>query len=397
MYITPVVPASGNIALSSELLGKAERLIASSAKLTGGHNAYFMGAVRDLLRITNSYYSNLIESEGTHPIDIERAMQKDFFQDDKKKNLQLLSLAHIDVQRYIEKSLGSQESLYSAHTLLEIHKRFYSKKEMQFALHIEHGNQMATIVPGKIRDGEVKVGAHIAPKAKELPAYLNEFETLYNQSHAQTKTIRLIYALCSHHRLVYIHPFFDGNGRISRLYLDHLLFGIGLEGYGLWNISRGLAREQEKYRAHLARADEPFLGEYNNGRGALSLKGLRAFANFMLDTALDQVEYMTELLKIDNIASRINSYVHFSRQNMYLDIDPLPKHAEVIFQALLLHGQIPRNSIKDIIRTSKPTAIKVVRELERREYLTSEEPKSPIRIKLNAHFASEIIPKLIGK
>ena len=116
MYITPVVPASGNIALSSELLGKAERLIASSAKLTGGHNAYFMGAVRDLLRITNSYYSNLIESEGTHPIDIERAMQKDFFQDDKKKNLQLLSLAHIDVQRYIEKSLGSQESLYSAHT-----------------------------------------------------------------------------------------------------------------------------------------------------------------------------------------------------------------------------------------------------------------------------------------
>ncbi len=56
--------------------------------------------------------------------------------------------------------------------------------------------------------------------------------------------MQLIYALCSHHRLVYIHPFYDGNGRISRLYLDYILYKIDLER--LWTMEY-IKRISEKY------------------------------------------------------------------------------------------------------------------------------------------------------
>ena len=124
---------------------------------------------------------------------------------------------------------------------------------------------------------------------------------------------------------------------------------------------------------------------------------LKEFLDFMLDVALDQVRYMASVIRIDLIASRISNYVEFSQRNMYPNIEPLPKHSQQIFLALLIHGEIPRNSVKDIINVSKPTAIKIVKELEKREYISSIEPKSPIRIRFNSHFASEIIPELFPK
>ena len=87
MYITPVIPSTTEIKLDINILKKAEAVVIESAKLTGGHNKYFIDAIKDLLKITNSYYSNRIESEGTHPIDIEKAMKKEFSNDEEKKNL----------------------------------------------------------------------------------------------------------------------------------------------------------------------------------------------------------------------------------------------------------------------------------------------------------------------
>lgn len=399
MYITPVIPSTTEIKLDINILKKAEAVVIESAKLTGGHNKYFIDAIKELLRITNSYYSNRIESEGTHPIDIEKAMKKEFFEDKKKKNLQQLSLIHIEIQKDLEKKVleDSATKLYSLETILDIHKKFYSKEEMDSFLKIKHKDLEIEMIPGKLRESFVKVGNHIAPNPEELIAYFNEFETLYNQCKIESQTIKLIYTLCSHHRLVYIHPFYDGNGRISRLYLDYILQKIDLEGYGLWNLSRGLARNVKDYKKALAVADEPYRGGYDDGRGNLSLKALKEFLDFMLDVALDQVRYMASVIRIDLIASRISNYVEFSKRNMYPNIEPLPKHSQQIFLALLIHGEIPRNSVKDIINVSKPTAIKIVKELEKREYISSIEPKSPIRIRFNSHFASEIIPELFPK
>jgi len=74
-----------------------------------------------------------------------------------------------------------------------------------------------TIVPGSIRNRDVKVGNHIAPSADKLDSMMNEFEYLYNKSLTSSDAIKLIHILSSHHRLMWIHPFLDGNGRTARL------------------------------------------------------------------------------------------------------------------------------------------------------------------------------------
>lgn len=401
MYITPVIPESGGQKLNNDIIKKAENVVIESAKLTGGHNKYFIDAIKELLRITNSYYSNRIESEGTHPVDIEKAMRKEFSEDSRKQDLQKLSLIHIEIQKQFEnRAVNAKEEnkkLFNYSTIKEIHKEFYSKKDMAHALKIKHENLEQIMIPGELRECHVEIGEHVALSPDVLNSSLSEFETLYNQCKPLSQTMKLIYVLCSHHRLVYIHPFIDGNGRISRLYLDYLFQKINLEGYGLWNLSRGLARDKENYFNSLAEADLSFNGGYDDGRGVLSLKGLNSFLNFMLDTAIDQIRYMSSVIRIDQIATRMNNYVEFAAKGMYFNVDPLPKGSEKIFQKLLINGEIFKNSIKDLLGVSKPTAIKVTKELESRGYIYSNGPKEPIRIKFNSHFASEIMPELFPK
>jgi hypothetical protein len=45
------------------------------------------GALADRVRAMNCYYSNLIEGHDTHPIDIERALKKDYSKDPHRRDL----------------------------------------------------------------------------------------------------------------------------------------------------------------------------------------------------------------------------------------------------------------------------------------------------------------------
>jgi len=61
---------------------------------------------------------------------------------------------------------------------------------------------------------------------------------------------------CSHHRLTWVHPFIDGNGRTARLHSHLLLHSLGLTE-GLWSPMRGLARTRDQYYARLNNAIIP--------------------------------------------------------------------------------------------------------------------------------------------
>ena len=56
-----------------------------------------LASLADLVRAMNCYYSNLIEGHYTHPVDIERALKQDYFQNAQKRDLQLEARAHIEV------------------------------------------------------------------------------------------------------------------------------------------------------------------------------------------------------------------------------------------------------------------------------------------------------------
>ena len=115
----------------------------------------------------------------------------------------------------------------------------------------------------------------------------------------------------------------------------------------------------------------------------------------ILETALDQILFMNQNLKLDSLSSRIENFVTFSQKGMYPRSKPLPKHSEHLFKALLIEGEIPRGRVKEIIGKEAKTASTLIRTLIEMEYVESDSKKSPIRLKFNSFFASQIFPELI--
>lgn len=396
MPFTPPLPET-NGEIPQNLIALAEKVCIESAKLTSTYSHEVLDSIKELLRITNSYYSNLIESEGTHPIDIERAMKKDFDKDEYKKNLQQLSLVYIDVQKEIEYQCKEEGyHPFSTAFIKKIHNDLYSRIEMKPFLNLEKETpeNFITMIPGELRTVNVKVGKHIAPNFETLPHLFNTYENFYNKDFAKTSNARkLISVISAHHKLIWIHPFPDGNGRTSRLTLDAQLYYIGLEGYGLWNISRGLARNKgEKYKEYLALADQPRQDD-RDGRGQLSLRNLERYVEYMLETALDQIEFMSNLIKLKTLSQRISKYVWLSQEGMYRD--KLPKHSELILEKLLIQGESTRGEMEKVINKGRTTTSELIKKLIELEYIESNSPKGNIRLKFNSYFASKIFPDLI--
>lgn len=395
MNFTPIAPTDIKGNIDEKLLLKANQLLIEAAKLEGSHTTQTLQAVKDLLYTVNSYYSNKIESEGTHIVDIEKAMQEDYSKDIKKRNLQILSLTHIEVQKECEEyfSTNPKASAYDKEFILNIHKSFYSKKGMEPFLHVSNDEMQDTIIPGSIRERDVKVGNHIAPNANEVSSLMNEFEHLYNKSLNTSDAIKLIHILSSHHRLMWIHPFLDGNGRTARLALDGAFSSMNMSGYGLWNISRGLSRNSTEYKDNLSYADTPRQGE-RDGKGALSSNALYQFVDFMLDISLDQVAYMNKHLKLNALTSKIELYVQRVNDGL-LGIEALPKHSEKIFKHLLLSGECTRGKIPEIIGMKDRTSSRVISELLKRNFIISDSKSGPIRLKINSSMSSYLFPMLV--
>jgi Fic family protein len=78
----------------------------------------------------------------------------------------------------------------------------------------------------------------------------------------------------AHHRLLWIHPFYDGNGRVTRLMSHASIMRCGI-GSSLWSVARGLAKNVEEYKSLLIAADAPRRADLD-GRG-----GGRAFAGYL--------------------------------------------------------------------------------------------------------------------
>lgn len=103
---------------------------------------------------------------------------------------------------------------------------------------------------GKYRNSNVVIAGadHIPPEAIEIPKLMNELVQWLKDNRNKLHPVELA-ALC-HHKLVYIHPFFDGNGRVARLVMNLLLMQ---KNYPLVVV---LKNDRKKYYQVLARADK---------------------------------------------------------------------------------------------------------------------------------------------
>lgn len=380
---------------SRALAELALRVYAGTAELAGMVHPITRKEIARLLRHINSYYSNRIEGEHTTPADIERAVKREYSTDEKKKRLQLLSVAHIEVQKLIDERFESGEDVpvCSKEFLCWIHKEFYERVPNSF-LKIYHPDrdEYITMVPGELRKENVTVGNHIPPKWESLPEFLKRFEEIY-ASETVYGHKKLISAAASHHRLTWIHPFQDGNGRVSRLFTYAYMRKAGIDSHGLWTLSRGFARNAEEYKTMLAVADSSRKGDYD-GRGNLSEKALTDFSTFFFEIADDQVAFMKKLLSLDGLYTRIVSYVNRRADNTLPDEKPLRPEAKHVLTEVMIRGEIPRGEVSRLIGMGERTATDLIGQLLEEELVTSTSHRSPLRFHIPAKVVGYYFPDL---
>jgi Fic family protein len=363
--------------LAVELSGKASGFRASLIPSV-------RAALAELVRSMNCYYSNLIEGHDTHPIDIERALKDDYSQDKKKRDLQLEAKAHIAVQRWIDDG-NLKGRTVSATGLCEIHRRFCDllPEEMLWVEDPESHKRLR-VVPGELRKRDVKVARHIAISPGAIPRFLEQFERVYSRV---GKTDAILAAAAAHHRLLWIHPFLDGNGRVTRL-MSHAMLLDALDTGGVWSVARGLARNVEKYKAHLAEADLPRRNDLD-GRGSLSEEALASFTRFFLETALDQVKFMEELVQPDRLRTRIQLWAEEE-----IRLNKLPPKAGNVLEAVLYRGELPRADVASLLGSTPRHARRIVSALLDRGVLASKGIREPLVLAFPAALASRWMPGL---
>ena len=366
------------------LIDLAVELAARSAGFRRSLPEGVLTALADLVRAMNCYYSNLIEGHDTHPVDIERALKDDYSTNTEKRNLQLEAKAHIAVQQWIDEG-GLRERAATLDGICEIHKRFCESlpDALLWVDEPESGERMR-VIPGELRQRDVRVGQHIPISPGSVPRFLEKFESIYS---GLGKSETILAAAAAHHRLLWVHPFLDGNGRVARL-MSYSMLLDKLDTGGIWSIARGLARDSRTYKSHLAACDLPRRNDLD-GRGALSEEALASFTRFFLETCLDQVKFMEELVQPERLRNRILLWTEEEAR-----AGALPAKAGSILEAILYRGELPRGEVAGILGASDRHARRVVASLSEHGVITSESTRAPLRLTFPAPLASRWMPGL---
>lgn len=280
---------------------RSQAIVNRSIRLAGQAHHTTQGALRELVRAMNSYYSNRIEGQGTTPYNIELALQRDFSNKPDVARLQRIALAHIEAEQELEaRTRGGTEPLLSAFAL-DAHRALYGRLNVA-----DRTTDDGVVVgPGEIRKQNVEVGTHVPPAWESIPQFFAKFDQVYARERSWDD--RLVGIASAHHRFAWIHPFIDGNGRAARLQTHAALEPVTS---GLWSVNRGLARRREEYYARLSEADGLRRGDFD-GRGNLSEAGLRDWVEFFLDVCEDQATFMSTMLDLDDMKRRIQALVTF--------------------------------------------------------------------------------------
>jgi Fic family protein len=340
----------------------------------------------------NCYYSNLIEGHNTRPRDIERSLADDW-EKGERRNLQLEARAHIRVQSAVDQRFASGE--LGEPTDLEcirwLHAEFYKDAPVS-ALRIRSKRGHFTMVPGEFRRRKGQdniVGRHQPPSSVEVPAFMAYFAERFHLV-GLGQGAQLVTTAIAHHRFNFIHPFPDGNGRVSRLLSHAMLHVAGVGAQGLWSISRGLARglsDRSEYKSQMDAADAPRQGDLD-GRGNLSLRALEQFVLWFCRVAADQLQFMGQLFDLTTLGDRLTRYIE-------RDLGQREEAAR-LGRALLLRGELPRGEVASVTGLKERTARTVLNDLIAAGLVDSESPKGPIALRFNVTSADVLFPRLFG-
>ncbi|HEY7763389.1 MAG TPA: Fic family protein [Aestuariivirgaceae bacterium] len=385
--IEPTRPEEATEALTDAIAD----LVAAAAKLGQALHPRTAANLADLVRIANTYYSNLIEGHDTRPKDILNALAGEFHKDKERRNLQIEAATHVRLQADVDRlaAAGKLGEPAASDFLRWLHREFY-RDATDDMLRIRGAGSEFMMVPGEWRSHrqlDVAVGRHVPPSSDRIPEFMAYFAECYRLAPLGAAG-RVIAMAAAHHRFNYIHPFPDGNGRVSRLMSHAMAHVAGVGARGLWSISRGLSRgieSRSEYKRMMDFADTPRQGDLD-GRGNLSLRALNDYIVWFLKVCIDQVTFNAGLFEIETLLDRLRKYVERSGR--------LRPEASRLLDEALIRGELERGEIARITGLPERTARRVLKDVVDAGLLASESPKGPLSLRFPADALDVLFPRL---
>ncbi|WP_460843726.1 Fic family protein [Noviherbaspirillum agri] len=369
--------------LAAEVIGSAKDLSAQGMP-------QLRKLLREALRPMNSFYTNKIEGQQAEPLLIERALQQDFLSKPDEARRQRIAVAHINTERWGESTYLTFDSatFFTSAVVQAIHRHLHDQLPESDLIQVNDDGVEERIIPGEWRHDGVKVGRHIPPDPITVPKFMDEWHTGY--MFARSGETAVIALMAAHHRLAWIHPFLDGNGRTARLHTHLGLSALGLT-QGLWSPMRGLAREQKNYYAHLTGADRDREGDYD-GRGILSEKGLVEFITFLMHTCLDQIGFMNKMLDMKAFEQRLEQML--ASESTKEGTKSLKIEAAAPLAYLATVPSMDRARFKGMTGLAARTAERALADLFKLGIISSKTPKGPVELALPMHLFRYLFPRL---
>ena len=191
---------------------------------------------------------------------------------------------------------------------------------------ITEGSDERDNAPGQLRTHPVVVGTealggvHRGAPPQDVPRLMEGFEEFMN-SRRLTSQHAVVRALLGHFFLVTIHPFGDGNGRVSRLVEAGILYQGGYNVFGFYGLSNYFYRHGDEYKRLLqhSRRIQPF------DLDAFVAFGVRGFAaelkgiNNFIKAKLNRTVYRTTLVRALNQRAGVRRRVLNRREYSLLE------------------------------------------------------------------------------
>lgn len=191
--------------------------------------------LREQLEIEMTYNSNAIEGNSLTLRETYLVLQEGMTIKGKPLKDHLEAKDHKEALDFLYDLVSRGHYTISGHLIRQIHQLVVRETEKEWA--------------GKYRTGSVLIGGadHAPPDAIDVPSHMDKLMRWLKQAEKRIHPVEC--AALLHHKIVYIHPFFDGNGRTARLVMNIVLMRVGFP------LAIILKNDRKKYYRVLQAAD----------------------------------------------------------------------------------------------------------------------------------------------
>jgi Fic family protein len=204
--------------------------------------------LKDIFQWLESLGSARIEGNNTTLVEfVEKIIKHSPPVDEDEKTKEILNIE--SAIRFVEENINKNTKI-SEGLLFELHKILV--KDLTPPDKGEGSN-----LPGKLRVSNVRISnsRHIPPDYVRVPDFFRELIDFVNKDF--TTQHHLLMVAIAHHRMTWIHPFDNGNGRMVRIFTYALLIkqGFQIKTGRILNPSAIFCMDRNVYYDHLALAD----------------------------------------------------------------------------------------------------------------------------------------------